>query len=134
MGRFPLVHIFFTPTVNDAAAINDDSVFVANAQSFDQAQNGQTSGTSTRKNNLGLFKFSPCQVKRINQTGCCDNGRAVLIIMKHRNVEFITQPLLDNETFRRADIFQVYTPKCVPYSAYAFYKFLRILFFNFDIK
>ena len=46
-------------------------------------------------------------MQRIDQPRRRDNRGAVLVVMKHRNIEQLAQPLLDDEALRRLDVFQV---------------------------
>ena len=47
------------------------------------------------------------EFERIDQAGGGDDGGAMLVVMEHRNVEQFAQPLLDDETFRRLDVFEI---------------------------
>src|SRR5215212_2233406 len=46
-------------------------------------------------------------MQRIDQSGRRDDGGAVLIVVKHRDIEQLAQPLLDDEALRRLDVFQI---------------------------
>ena len=47
------------------------------------------------------------EVERVDQAGRRDDGGAVLVVMEHRNVEQLPQPLLDDEALRRLDVLEV---------------------------
>jgi len=70
----------------------------------------------------------------IDQARRCDNRRAVLVIMKHRNIELFAKFLLDNKAFGRANIFEIDTAKCIAETLDAFDEFFGVFFLNFDIK
>ena len=47
------------------------------------------------------------EIERIEQAGGGDDSRAVLVVMEHRDVEQLAQLLLDDETLRRLDVFEI---------------------------
>src|SRR5205823_10516891 len=47
------------------------------------------------------------EVQRVDQTGRGNDRRAVLVVVKHRNIEELAQPLFDDEAFRRLDVLQI---------------------------
>ena len=64
-------------------------------------------GTGAVHHQLRIAQFAVGQVAGIDQAGSSNDGGAVLVVMEHRNVHQFAQPLLDDETFRRLDVFQV---------------------------
>ena len=56
---------------------------------------------------LCRLQFFLLQLQRIQKPGAYYYRRAVLVVVKHRDIESIVQRLLDFETDRRGDIFQV---------------------------
>jgi len=53
------------------------------------------------------MKLATRQMKGVDQTGRSDNRRAVLIVMKHRDIEQLTQALFDDEALGRFDVLEV---------------------------
>ena len=47
------------------------------------------------------------EVHRVDQAGRGDDRRAVLVVMEDRNVHQLAQALLDDEAFRRLDVFEI---------------------------
>jgi hypothetical protein len=47
------------------------------------------------------------QMEGVDQASCGDNCCAVLIVVEHRDIEELTQPLFDDEAFRCLDVFEV---------------------------
>src|SRR5262249_16359850 len=56
---------------------------------------------------LGGRDLAAGQVERIEQAGGSDDGGPVLIIVEDRDVHEFAQTLLDHETFRCLDVFEV---------------------------
>ena len=46
-------------------------------------------------------------MQRVDQPGGGDDGRAVLVVMENRDLQTLAKLLLDDETFRRLDVFQI---------------------------
>jgi hypothetical protein len=55
----------------------------------------------------GRFDVAPRQLDCIDQPGSGDDGRAMLVVMKDRNVHLFAQALFDDEAVRRLDVFQI---------------------------
>ena len=70
----------------------------------------------------------------IDKACCRDDSGAVLVIMENRDIELIAQFLLDNKAFRRANIFEINSAKCIPETLHAFDEFFGIFFFDLDVK
>ena len=45
---------------------------------------------------------APGEIERVDQAGGRDDRGAVLVVVEHRDVEQLAQPLLDDEALRRA--------------------------------
>ena len=56
------------------------------------------------------------QLQRIDQPGGRDDGCAVLVIVKNGDIEDFAQPLFDDETFRRLDVFEIDAAPALPSS------------------
>ena len=63
-----------------------------------------------------------------------DNRRAVLIVVEHRNIHALTQFLLNVETFRRFNIFEVDAAKRRLQGGNDINEFVRIQLINFNIE
>ena len=107
MGGFPLVHTVFSATINDAAAVAHDDILILNAHALNQldACDGRCARSVYHQFNVAVVPV--CQVQGIDEPSRGDNGRSVLVVMKNRNLEFLFQALLDQETFGCLDIFEV---------------------------
>ena len=66
--------------------------------------------------------------------GGTDNRRAVLVVMEHGNVHTLAQLLLDIETFRRFDVFQVDAAEGRLQRRHHVDEFIRVQFVHFDIE
>ena len=72
-------------------------------------------------------------MQRIHQAGGGDDRGAVLVVVEHRDVEQLTQPLLDDEAFRRLDVFEIDAAPALAEHLYAIDEFVRILGRDFEI-
>ena len=106
MRRLPLVHAVAT-LVNHAGPVAHDDVIGANAHRLHQFGTCNRRSPRTVHDNLDLIHRPVGKQAGINEAGRGDDRRAVLIIVKHRNVHSFAQGLLDNEAFGRLDIFKV---------------------------
>ncbi len=70
----------------------------------------------------------------VENGGGADDRRPVLVIMEHGNVHTFTQFLLNVETFRRFDVFEVNPAKGRLQRRHDVDEFIGIVFVHFDIK
>ncbi len=82
---------------------------------------------------LVVLKSRPVSVQRVDQTGGRNDRRAVLVVVEHRNVHDLAQPLFDDETFGRLDVFQVDAAEGGAEKAHAVDEFVDILGVDFQI-
>ena len=73
------------------------------------------------------------QFERIDQAGGGDDGGAVLVVMKHRNVEQLAQLLLDDEAFRRLDVLEIDAAPALAEEFHAIDEFVRVFGRHFEI-
>ena len=73
------------------------------------------------------------QMQRVDQTGDGDDGGAVLVVVKDRDIHRLAQPLLDDETVRRLDVLQIDAAEGWAELAHAIDEFVDVLGSNFQI-
>ena len=73
------------------------------------------------------------EFERVDQAGGGDDGGAVLVVMEDRNVEQFAQLLLDDEAFRRLDVFEIDAAPALAEKFYAIDELVRIFGRNFEI-
>ena len=71
-------------------------------------------------------EFAASQVQRIDQPGSGDDRSAVLVIVEHRDIEQLAQPLLDHEALRRADVLEIDTAERRVQETYAIDEFVDV--------
>src|SRR6185295_617361 len=76
---------------------------------------------------LYFFRVFPHEPQGIYERREDNDRRAVLVVVHDGNIEFALQALLDLETARRGDVFQVDAPEADGNRFYRLYDFLRIL-------
>ncbi len=74
---------------------------------LEQLETGYSGGARSVADQLGGRDLAPGQVERIEQAGGGDDGSTVLVIVEDGDVHQFAQALLDHETFRRLDVFEI---------------------------
>ena len=77
------------------------------ADGFEQLQAGDAGGAGAVADDLGVLDLAAGQIERVEQAGGGDDRGAVLVVVEHRDVEQLAQPLLDDEALRRLDVLEV---------------------------
>ena len=73
------------------------------------------------------------QVECVEQAGGGDDRGAVLVVMEHRDVEQLAQPLLDDETFRRLDVLEVDAAPALAEESHAIDELVGVLGVHFEV-
>ena len=98
-----------------------------------QFQAGDAGGAGAVADQFGILDRAPGEFERVDQAGRGDDGGAVLIVMEDRNVEQFAQLLLDDEAFRRLDIFEIDAAPSLAEKFHAIDELVRIFGRNFEI-
>ena len=77
------------------------------ADGSEQFEAGDAGGAGAVADELGGLDLAAGQIERVEQAGGGDDRGAVLVVMEDRDVEQFAQALLDHETFRRLDVFEI---------------------------
>ena len=107
MRRLPLVHALGAALVDHALGVAEDDVVGGEADRLEQLEAGDAGGAGAVAHELGRLDVAPGEIERVDQAGRRNDRGAVLVVVEHRNVEQLAQPLLDDEAFRRANILEV---------------------------
>ncbi len=107
MCRFPLVHAFFAALIDNALGVAKDDIVRVEAHRLDEFNAGDARRTRAIADEFRRLHVAARQVKRVDETGGGDDRRTVLVVVKHRDVHQFAQALLDDETVRRLDVFQI---------------------------
>ena len=107
VGRFPLVHALFAALIDDPRGVAHDDVVMAHAHPLGEFDAGDGAGPGAVDHHLDVLDVAPGNVQRVKQRGGGDDGGAVLIVMEDRDIHQFPEALLDDEAFRRLDVFQV---------------------------
>ena len=107
MRRFPLVHTFGTPLINHAFGVTNDAIVMLRAHGLHEFDTGNARSTRAIQHDLHIFDFLARDLKRIQKTRRTDHRRAVLVVVKDRNVHLFFKALLNDETLRRFDVLKV---------------------------
>ena len=87
--------------------IAEPDILAPHAQFQQHVQAGDARRPAARRDDLDLVEPLACHMQRIG--GCCphDDGRAMLVIVKDRNVHPLAAQLFDDETVGGLDVFKV---------------------------
>ena len=77
------------------------------ADRLEQFEAGDAGGAGAVADQLGVVDLAAGQIERVEQAGGGDDRGAVLVVMEHRDVQQLAQALLDDEAFRRLDVFEI---------------------------
>ena len=78
---------------------------------FDQLNTGNGCRTRAVRNNFHILEVAASEVQGIDQASGGNDGGSVLVIMEYRDVQPFAKLLLDDETFRRLDVFKINATK-----------------------
>ena len=103
------------------------------AHGFQQLKTGDPRRARAVKDDLHILDLLVRQVQRVDQACCTDHGRAVLVVMKDGNVHLFLEGLLDDEAFRRLDIFKIDAAEAGPHQAHRLDELVRVLGIQLDV-
>ena len=98
---------FGAALVDHALGVAQDDVVVRQAHALSSSTQAIDGGAGAVDHHLDVFDVAAGQVQRVDQAGGGDDRGAVLVVMEDRDVHQLAQALLDDEAFRRLDVFQV---------------------------
>ena len=107
VSRLPLVHAFGAAPVDDALGVAQGDVFGREADGLDQVQAGDAGRAGAVADQFGLLDVAAGELDGVDHARGRDDRGAMLVIMKNRNVHQFAQALLDDETFRGLDVFEI---------------------------
>ena len=93
--------------VNHPLGIANEDVLKAHAQTHHHVQAGQRGSAGARDRDFDAANVFAYQLQTVEQRGAGDDGRAVLVVVEHRNVHALAQLALDVEALGRFDVFEV---------------------------
>ena len=125
---------FLTVAGDDTLGVEHDDVFVSSAQGFVELGTGNGGSTGSVHYDTYIFNFLACHFEGIQKSGCRDDGRTMLVIVHHRDVQFFLQATFDFKTFRSLDVFQVDASESRGNRLDCFDELFRVLFVHFDVK
>ena len=107
MRRLPLVHAVGAAAIDDAPRVAQHDVVRRQAHRLQQIDAGDRGRTGAVDDHLDPVERATGQMERVDQAGRGDDRGAVLIVVKHRDIQQLAQPLFDHEALGRLDVFEV---------------------------
>ena len=130
-----LVHQLGATLVNHTGQVSDKNVVSGNAQLDQQAKAGQRCSASTRGHQLDLRRIFADHFEPIQNGSANHNRRAMLVVVKHRDLHTFAQLALDIKTVRCFDVFEIDATKGRLQRGDDLNKFVKIVFFvDLNIK
>ena len=77
------------------------------AHVLDQLDTGDRGGAGTVRDNADVLHLAAGQMKRVDQPGGGDDGRAMLVVVEDRDFKPFAKLLLDDEAFGRLDVLKI---------------------------
>ncbi|MPL61035.1 hypothetical protein SDC9_06602 [bioreactor metagenome] len=133
MRRFPLVHALGAALPDHALGVAHDAVVVLCAHGLDQLEAGDAGGAGAVQHDPAVLDLLAAQLERVDQASRADHRRAVLIVMEHRNVHDLLQPLLDDEALGRLDVLEVDAAEGRAHQAHRLDDLVRVLGIKLDV-
>ena len=133
VAGLPLVHALGAALVDHALGVAQDRLVVRQAHALDQLHAGDRSGARAVHHHPDVLDGPPGEVQRVDQAGGGDDGRAVLIVVEHRDVHHLAQLLLDDEAFRRLDVLQVDAAERRPQVAHRIDELVDVVGVDFEV-
>ncbi len=96
-----------TLAVDHALGVGQQDIGRVHAQLDEEAGRGDAGGAGSGKDHAGLGDVSSGELQRIEEPGGPDDGRPVLVVVEHRDVEAVPKRLFDVEALRCLDVLQV---------------------------
>ena len=132
VGRLELVHVA-AARIERALAVAHNHMVVGHAHRLDQLGAGDRRRARAVDHNANVLELSACEIAGIDKAGSGNDRRAVLVVMKDRNVHPFLQGLLDDEAVGRSDIFQVDAAEARSEQRHCIDEFLRVLCIDFQV-
>ena len=128
-----MVHALGAAFVNDAFGIAENEIFGAKADGAKKFKTGNPGRAGAVANELGGRDFAAGKFQRVDQAGGGDDRGTVLIVMEDRHIEQLAKLLLDDEAFRRLDVFEIDPAPALAEQFDAIDELVRILGRHFEI-
>ena len=133
MRGFPLIHAFGPALIDDTFPVAHDDIIVRHAHALDQLSAGNRRSASAVANDRNVLQRLSGERTRVDQPGGGDDRRAMLIIMKDRDVHPLFQCLFNDEAIGCGNIFQIDAAKGRFQQFNRVDEALRILGIHFDV-
>ena len=133
MGRFPLVHALIAAAIDDPLGVAKDDVGGLEANRLDEVETGDARGARAIADETGRFDVSVGEMDRVDHAGGGDDRRAVLIVMKDRNVHHLAQAFFDVEALRRLDVLEIDPPERGSKKFHRADEFVRVFGPDFEV-
>ena len=110
----PFVHVLLLSRldvtafrIQHTARVTGNDVSGFHSGKRQQAKRSDIRGACTHQGNAYLLHIFSDNLQRIDETGEQHSGRALLIVVPHRNGEFFSQPVENTEALGLRDVFQI---------------------------
>src|SRR6202000_2085691 len=107
VDRFPAVHQLRAALVDYAFNVAYPDVFASGAHRHQKVETGECRSARARTDDLDVGQFLAVQEQRIGDRRADNDGRAMLVVVKHRDFHSRLELRLDFKAFRALDVLEV---------------------------
>src|SRR5690606_32023123 len=119
---------------NDPARIDHEHIRALQAQMHQQVQAGNGGGACARTHQFDVADIFAHDLQAVQDGGSRNNGRAVLVVVKHRDLHAFTQFFLDVETLGGFDVFKVHAAQRGLQGGDDVHQLVGVCFGQFDVE
>ena len=105
--RLVRVHLRLPVVVDDAGDVGHPDVLPPQAEPDQQIETGERRGAGARDDELHLPDVLADDAQAVGHRGADDDGRAVLVVVEHRDLHPLAALALDVEALRRLDVLEI---------------------------
>ena len=127
-----MIHALGTAFIDDALGVAENDIFRRKAHRFDEIKASNACRTRAIADKFCFLDVAAGEFDGVQNASSRYDRGAMLVIVKDRNVHQFAQALFDDETFRRANIFEIDAAEARPQIAHGIDEFVRV--FCFDLK
>ena len=107
VDRLPAVHQRVAALMHHAIDVADPDVLALRAHRYQQVEARDRGRTGARADDLHIRQLLAVQQQRIDDGGAHDDGRAMLVVVEHRDLHALFKLRLDLEALRSLDVLEI---------------------------
>ena len=134
IGGLLVSHLVGAALINQPRKITEPNILALDAQFQQHVETGNPSRPAAGRDDLDIGESFARDMQRIGGRRPHDNGRAMLIVMEHRDLHPLTAQLFNDETIWRLDVLKVDRAKGRLQRADDIGQLIGVRFVQLDVK